>query len=58
LKSTPRVGRCEESDREERSRLNRFIHNGLLAGLAGVGLFSLCTVLTGLPVGTEHLLCG
>jgi hypothetical protein len=48
----------EAGDQEEKSRFNRFIRSGLPAGIGGVLLFSLGTVATGLPVGTEHLLCG
>jgi len=48
---------CEGGDREADSRLNRFVRSGLLAGIAGVVFFSLGTVATELPAGTEHLLC-
>jgi hypothetical protein len=51
-------GEREKSDREAKSRFNRFIRSGLPAGIVGVVLFCLGTVVTGLSAGTEHLLCG
>jgi hypothetical protein len=48
----------EEGDQEAEKHLRWFARSGVRVGALGVLLFSLGAVLTGLPAGTEHLLCG
>jgi len=48
----------EKGDKRVRSTLRDFARNGLWTSLIGVVVLLVAALATGLPAGTEHLLCG
>jgi hypothetical protein len=48
----------EKGDKRVRATLTEFARNGLWTSLIGVVVLLVAALATGLPAGTEHLLCG
>lgn len=48
----------EAGDTRTHGTLKEFARSGLEVAVAGVLLFFLAAVATGLPAGTAHLICG